>query len=301
MMGLGRLLLGLGVLALLASVSLHAQLADDPRVSTQGTQFVAPPTPPTPPRPPEPAAVPGPQQPPAPPVAPIQPPQPAAVDPPKAGPPPRYPSVVILLDVSDSMMNKSPGKEVTHLDEAKNAISAVISGMSPETRVQVWVFSTHMGQVLVKGGRARAFTPVGDAAQRDQLIDKIREIRTGGGTNLYQSAITALEIFADPRDQAAYRTGQRFPVLVIVSDGEDWGKSGNTLKQVKDAERSLPLVTVNAIGFTVAKDEPWFGTLCKLATRPAGCATADDQAQLSTMLESFYRPPALAANSRKSP
>jgi hypothetical protein len=291
---MGRLLLGWVVFALVTPVLAYGQLTDDARVSTQGTQFVAPPTPPQAPQAPPPAAVPAPVAPPAVPLVPA----PAVVAPPANAPPPRYPSVVILLDVSDSMLAKGPGKEITRLDEAKNAISAVISGMSPETRVQVWTFSTRMAQVSLKGGKARAFTPVGDAAQRDQLIEKIRDIRTGGGTNLYQSVLTALEIFATPRDQAAYRTAQRFPVLAIVSDGEDWGKSGHTLEQVKDAERRLPLVTVNAIGFTVAKDEPWFKTLCALATREEGCATADDQAQLSSMLESFYRPPALAANTR---
>jgi uncharacterized protein with von Willebrand factor type A (vWA) domain len=223
---------------------------------------------------------------------------PAAVPPPALEPPPRYPSVVILLDVSDSMLAKSPGRDMTHLDEAKSAIAKVIQGMSAQTRVQVWTFSTRMAQVTLKGSRPRAFTAVGDAAQRDQLIDKIREIKTGGGTNLYQSVVSALEIFADPRDQNAYRTGQRFPVLVIVSDGEDWGKSGTTLEQVQQAQRKLPLVTVNTIGFTVGKDDPWIKTLCTMATRPEGCATADDQAQLSSMLESFYRPPALAANNR---
>jgi Mg-chelatase subunit ChlD len=221
---------------------------------------------------------------------------PAAVTPPKTEAPSRYPSVVFLLDVSDSMLDKSPGKQISHLDEAKNAIISVIQGMSPETRVQMWIFSTRMAQVALKGTPPRAFTPVGDAKQRDELIAKIREIRTGGGTDLYQSVIKTLQIFADPRDQLAYRSGQRFPVLVIVSDGEDWGKSGVTLEQATAAERKLPLVTVSAVGFTVGKDDPWFKTLCGLATRENGCATADDQAQLAAMLESFYRPPAIAAN-----
>jgi hypothetical protein len=131
------------------------------------------------------------------------------------------------------------------------------------------------------------------------LVDRIRDIRTGGGTNLYQSTIAALEIFADPNDQPAYRSGQRFPVLVVVSDGEDWGKSGHTLDQVKAAERKLPFVTVNTIGFTVGKDDPWFNTLCAMATRPEGCATAGDQAQLSAMLESFYKPPAPPETARR--
>jgi uncharacterized protein with von Willebrand factor type A (vWA) domain len=203
--------------------------------------------------------------------------------------------VVILLDVSDSMLAKSPGKSPTHLDEAKNALRAVISGMSPETRVQVWTFSTRMEQVTVKKGNPRAFTPVGDALQRVELLARIQEIRVDGGTNLYRSVIAALDLFADPRDQAAYRGGLRFPVLVIVSDGEDWGKTGHTLEQVQAAARKLPLVTVTAVGFTVGQGDPWFKTLCQLATRLSGCATADDQRQLQALLDSFYRPPDAAA------
>jgi len=264
-----------------------AQLVDDARVSTQGTQFVAPPTLPVPPTPPAPAppVVP-------PPAPPAPPPPPAAVAAPPQEAPPRYPSVVILLDTSDSMLAKSPGKGMTHLDEAKAAITQVIAGMSPDSRVQVWSFDTRMAQVTLPGMAPRAFTAVGDSALREQLLKKIGDIGVGGGTNLYQSVLKALEIFDAPRDQPAYRQGQRFPVLVIVSDGEDWGKTGHTLEQVRAAERKRPLVTVNTIGFTVARDDAWLKTLCELATRPEGCAAADDQTQLQAMLESFYRPAA---------
>jgi hypothetical protein len=188
------------------------------------------------------------------------------------------------------MLDKSPGKELTHLDEARNAIAAVVQGMSPETRVQVWHFNSRMFPIQVGNARPGTFVPVGDARQRDELIAKLRTIRTSGTTNLYESLTKALAFFAVPADQPLYRSGQRFPVLVVVSDGEDSGTSRVTLEQVEEAKRKNPLVTVNAIGFTVAKDDVWFRTLCRIATRPEGCATADDQAQLRAILDSFYRP-----------
>lgn len=265
--------------------SARAQLNQDARTSTEGTQFVrpAPPPTPTPPAPPAPPAV----QPPPPP------PPPAAVAaPPPApqGPPPRYPSVVILLDTSDSMLDKSPGKDLSHLDEARNAIAEVIRGMSPDTRVQVWHFNSRLYPVQVGKAHPGTFTPVGDVKQRDELIAKLRSIRTAGLTNLYESLVKALDFFSVPADQPLYKSGQRFPVLVVVSDGEDSGKSKVTLDQVLGAKLTHPLVTVNAIGFTVSKDDVWFKTLCQIATRPEGCATADDQAQLNRILEGFYRP-----------
>lgn len=264
------------------------QINQDAPVSTEGTQFVRPPAPPQPPAPPPaPPAVqaPAPVPPPAPPpeAAPSPPPAPAE-------PPPRFPSVLILLDTSDSMLDKSPGKDLTHLDEARNAIAAVVRGMSPETRVQVWHFNSRMYPIQVGNARPGTFVPVGDVRQRNVLIAKLRTIRTSGTTNLYESLLKALAFFAVPADQPLYRSGQRFPVLVVVSDGEDSGTSQATLEQVQEAKRKNPLVTVNAIGFTVAKDDVWFKTLCRIATHPEGCATADDQAQLNAILDSFYRP-----------
>jgi uncharacterized protein with von Willebrand factor type A (vWA) domain len=202
--------------------------------------------------------------------------------------------VVILLDTSDSMLDKSPGKDLSHLDEARNAIAEVIRGMSAETRVQVWHFNSRMFPIQVGSARPGTFTPVGDPQQRDELIAKLKTIRTSGLTNLYESLVKALDFFSVPADQPLYKNGQRFPVLVVVSDGEDSGKSRVTLDQVLAAKLTHPLVTVNAIGFTVSRDDVWYKTLCEIATRPEGCATADDQTQLNQILEGFYRP-ALAA------
>ncbi len=275
-------LLGLG------ATSAVAQFTENPTISTQGTQFVAPP--PEPPAPPAPRpAQPTPVPPPPPPPAPAQVIPPA---PPPAREPPRFPTVVILLDTSDSMLETSPGKNLSHLDEAKNAITDVIQAMSAETQVQVWSFNTRLIPVTVGNSPPGTFLPAGDAAMRDQLIKKMRSLRTGGGTNLYQSIITTLDFFNKPQDQPLYRSGQRFPVLVIVSDGEDSGVTRHTIADVQAAKKTHPLVTVNAIGFTVAKGDVWFKTLCEIATRPQGCATAGDQGQLHTILDSFYRPAA---------
>ena len=265
-----------------------AQLNQDANTSTEGTQFVAPPQPAAP----KPPAPPAPPTPPAVPPPPPPPPAQAMAAPPPApqGPPPRYPSVVILLDTSDSMLDKSPGKDISHLDEARNAIAEVIRGMSPETRVQVWHFNSRLYPIQVGRARPGTFTPVGEVKQRDELIAKLRTIRTSGLTNLYESLVKALDFFSVPADQPLYKSGQRFPVLVVVSDGEDSGKSSVTLDQVLGAKLTHPLVTVNAIGFTVSKDDVWFKTLCQIASRPEGCATADDQAQLNRLLEGFYRP-----------
>ena len=272
------------LLALLAGAApAQAQLQDDARTSTLGTQFVKPPPPPPPPPP----------APPAPP-APVA---PAALEPPAPPPPapapvraPRYPSVVFLLDTSDSMLNRvSAGGLRTKLDEAKAALIGVLRDMAPDTFVQVWQFDTKMNPVQVPGIPRGAFLEIGKANYRGLLIERVQQFRTEGGTNLYQSTVKALELFANPRDQAAYRSGLRFPVLVILSDGEDGGKTPETFESVQKAKARLPLVTVNTIGFNLAGDKGWFEVLCKLATRPDGCATADDEAQLRRILDSFYR------------
>ena len=103
--------------------------------------------------------------------------------------------------------------------------------------------------------------------------------------------VTALALFDAPRDQALYRSGQRFPVLVVVSDGEDGGKTRQTMRTVKKEKEKRPLITINTIGFTISKKEGWFQELCLIATHPSGCATAGNGAELKNLLESFYHPP----------
>jgi len=197
--------------------------------------------------------------------------------------------VVFLVDTSDSMLNQSGGGR-TRLAEAKSALIQVIRGMSPETRVQLWVFNTQVKPLSYAGRGPGGFLKVGDAKKREQLIRQIGAIRTAGGTNLYAAIIRVLQLFGVPRDQELYRSGQRFPVLVVVSDGEDGGKTRHSLKSVLAERRKYPLVAVNTIGFHVSGEEQGFRVLCRIATRPEGCAAANDRDRLQSLLESFYRP-----------
>ncbi len=200
--------------------------------------------------------------------------------------------MVILLDSSDSMLNPVPGTGHTRLDEAKAALTQVVRGMSRDTRVQLWTFNTRLKPVSIGGGPPGRFIQVGRPGMRERLVGKIGGIRTAGGTNLYKSIIRTLDIFAAPADQPLYRSGQRFPVLVLISDGEDGGKTGHNLEAVLAAKGRFPLVTINTIGFHVSGEDKWFRALCQIATRPSGCASAENLSQLKAILEGFYRPSA---------
>lgn len=287
----GRLVRSCAIgLALAAALLIHspvlAQLSDNAPVSTEGTDFVRPdvPAPPVKPR--------RPRQPLQPRVLPpIEPVVPAAVQTqPRPAPPAKFPSVVILLDTSDSMLNKVAGRDRTQLEEAKAALIQVVQGMSRETQVQLWVFNNRRFPVVVAGVAPGSFMPIGRPGLRKKLITKIRAIRSAGGTNLYQAITRTLDIFAAPADQPLYRSGQRFPVLVVISDGEDSGKTGHSLQSVLAVARNFPLVTINTIGFHISGRDKWFKQLCRISTRRDGCATAGNQARLQTILESFYRP-----------
>ena len=258
-----------------------AQLTDENRVSTSGTQFVRPePQKPTPLKKPPPRPVaPRPQT--AVKIEPVQ-----KVPDPLAAPP-RYPAVIFVVDTSDSMMTKSGPS--TRLDAAKLALSSVLARMAPEARVQVFTFNTRISPLKVAGQARNAFIQIGDAKNRKALLGKLRTLRTAGGTNLYRAIVQILAIFADPADQAAYQNGQRFPVLVVVSDGEDSGKTREKLSDVFKARSKLPLVTINTIGFLVSEQEEHFKRLCSIATRKTGCAIASDQAQLTRLLDTFHR------------
>lgn len=283
-------LLAFLLLAALLWVPARGQALEQGVITEPGTQFVLPdPAPPAPPQPPQ---APAPQQTPAaiqpPPAAP-----PEAAPPPPPAPPPRYPQVVILLDVSDSMLNRASGREDTLLDEAKAALMQVIAGMQPEARVQLWIFATGLSKVRMPGESRSGFVQVGAKGSpvRARLLKEIEALKTAGGTNLYAAITKVLENFGAPQDQAAYRSGERFPVLVVISDGEDWGKTRETFESVQAVKGKYPLVTINTIGFNVSQDDKWFAQLCKIATRREGCGTAGDQATLEAVLNSFYRAP----------
>lgn len=263
-----------------------SQVLEEGVISQEGTQFITEDPEELQPPPPQP-----PQEAPPPP-----PPEPAAVEPPAAqatAAPPRYPAVVILLDTSDSMLNRVPGRPGTLLDQAKAALKQVIAGMSEQTRVQIWVFNTVLNKLKMPRETRSGFVQVGanDSSIRQQLSAAIEKVKTAGGTNLYRAVEKSMAIFGARRDQRAYRSGQRFPVLVVISDGEDSGYTRQTLETVQAAKERFPLVTVNIIGFNVSEEARWFQQLCRIATRPSGCSTAGDQEQLQAILESFYRPP----------
>lgn len=288
-----------GVLALLVGLCVWhtapamAQVFDAPRTAEGGTQFVDEEPPPAPkPAPARPAApippTPVPATPEAPPIAQRRPPQPPPV-------PLRYPTVVFLLDTSDSMLNEIPGTNgQTKIGQARSALEGVIGHMGKEARLQLWYFNAVVMPVTLDGAKPKGFVELGgaDSSVRKQLHSSLAKLETAPGTNLYQAVIKALDVFSDPADLPLYRQGMRYPVLVVISDGEDWGKSGVTLQQVEAAKKSHPWVTLTTIGFLIAKDDPWLKSLCQIASSPQGCATAENDNQLTSILETFYKPPA---------
>ena len=274
---------------LLWSGPAQGQVFDPGLVSQEGTQFVTEDPPPqaAPPKPapPKPA--------PPPPAAPAPPPPPPA--PPVPPPPPaRYPTVLLLLDTSDSMLNIVEGKGTTQLDDAKGAIEQMVDSMTPESRLQIWSFNSILQELPLEKGKKGEFIPVGppDSPARQNIKKQVNSLKTATGTNLYMAVTQAMAIFSQPQDQPLYQSGMRYPVMVVISDGEDWKKSRFTLAQVLEVKKSHPLVTINTIGFHVRENEQWLAELCKIATRPSGCAVAGDRRQLASILAGFYRPPA---------
>ena len=285
---IGRLALSLCLTALLAPLgqlglpAAHAQFINNAPVSSQGTQFVRPPPQVDAPQVPEP-------------VSPVPTPVPAPTPVPqpklqvKEAPPPHFPTVVFLLDTSDSMLERSTADGPTRLEEARQALTAVLEGMQPEARVQIRSFNTRMSELRVPGVRAGEFLRIGDTQGRAALVGRLQALRTAGCTNLYKATLKALDIFSNPADQADFSSGRRFPVLVVVSDGQDSGKTREVLDTVLAAKARSPLVTINAIGFRAGPHDGWFEDLCRIATRPTGCAPADNAKDLQRLLGSFHR------------
>lgn len=129
-------------------------------------------------------------------------------------------TMTFCIDNSDSMQQEGHSKDVTRLDDVKNAMANMLKNAQKKVdegkaiiKIAVVAFNDET-RVLVE---PIAITPLGNTAQK--IIETIQKVQHRGGTNICQGldeSTVRLERMSKNNSKSAH-------TLVLITDGEDEG------------------------------------------------------------------------------
>ena len=223
---------------------------------------------------------------------------------PKPTPPPPAPKptpvdrsvsdVIFLLDTSGSMDAFLPGQKQSKLKSAQEALDFFAQNMLQGTRFQLWSFNARLTQhpnSPAAKSKQIIFEEIGHSGSvvRRHLQQQIAGLETRGGTNLYQAIFEALRYFRSPSYQVPEAYVKRFPVVVLLADGQDDGYSAINRTQVLQKRKQVEEVEVKVIGFGITPNSETHRQLCELARPVADCLVTSSPTELRTLIRSFTR------------
>ncbi len=236
---------------------------------------------------------------PPPPPTPVRPPPKPKPTPPPPAPKPTpvdrsVSDVIFLLDTSGSMDAFLPGQKQSKLKSAQEALDFFAQNMLQGTRFQLWSFNARLTQhpnSPVAKSKQIIFEEIGHSGSvvRKHLQQQIAGLETRGGTNLYQAIFEALRYFRSPSYQVPEANVKRFPVVVLLADGQDDGYSAINRTQVLQKRKQVEEVEVKVIGFGITPNSETHRQLCELARPVADCLVTSSPTELRTLIRSFTR------------
>ena len=236
---------------------------------------------------------------PPPPPTPVRPPPKPKPTPPPSAPKPTpvdrsVSDVIFLLDTSGSMDAFLPGQKQSKLKSAQEALDFFAQNMLQGTRFQLWSFNARLRQhpnSPAAKSKQIIFEEIGHSGSvvRKHLQQQIAGLETRGGTNLYQAIFEALRYFRSPSYQVPEANVKRFPVVVLLADGQDDGYSAINRTQVLQKRKQVEEVEVKVIGFGITPNSETHRQLCELARPVADCLVTSSPTELRTLIRSFTR------------
>ena len=236
---------------------------------------------------------------PPPPPTPVRPPPKPKPTPPPPAPKPTpvdrsVSDVIFLLDTSGSMDAFLPGQKQSKLKSAQEALDFFAQNMLQGTRFQLWSFNARLTQhpnSPAAKSKQIIFEEIGHSGSvvRRHLQQQIAGLETRGGTNLYQAIFEALRYFRSPSYQVPEANVKRFPVVVVLADGQDDGYSAINRTQVLQKRKQVEEVEVKVIGFGITPNSETHRQLCELARPVADCLVTSSPTELRTLIRSFTR------------
>lgn len=178
-------------------------------------------------------------------------------------------SVINLVDVSGSMLERLPGSKSTKLDAAKKAATASLDLFTDRDEVGLWSFSggkrgvVDHHQLVGVGPMAES---LGGTPRRAVLATQLAALKAQGDTGLYNSIDAAYRALL-----ARYRQ-DRINALVVITDGRNDAQGGLSLKGLLDSMTTLdPGHTIRVITIAYGPDADK-DSLAKIARATKGAA-----------------------------
>jgi len=137
--------------------------------------------------------------------------------------------VLVTVDTSGSMAGTLPGSTTTKSGLAKQALSAVVSSIAPDSDMGLWTFTASRKRdyrVLVPLGPADG--RIGKVSRRQALQSAISSVRPvpNGGTGLYDTTLAA---FRAASHNYAYG---RLNAVMVITDGRNEDPGSQSLNQL---------------------------------------------------------------------
>jgi uncharacterized protein YegL len=200
--------------------------------------------------------------------------------------------VIFLLDTSGSMDAFLPGQKQSKLKSAQEALDFFAQNMLQGTRFQLWSFNARLTQhpnSPAAKSKQIIFEEIGpsNSVVRKHLQQQIAGLGTRGGTNLYQAIFEALQYFRSPSYQVPEVNVKRFPVVLLLADGQDDGYSAINRTQVLQKREQVEEVKIKVIGFGITPDSETHRQLCELARPVVDCLMTSSPTELQTLIRSF--------------
>lgn len=178
-------------------------------------------------------------------------------------------SVINLVDVSGSMLERLPGSKSTKLDAAKKAATTSLDLFTDRDEVGLWSFSggkrgvVDHHQLVGVGPMAES---LGGASRRVVLAKQLAALKAQGDTGLYNSIDAAYRALL-----ARYRQ-DRINALVVITDGRNDAEVGLSLQGLLDSMSGIdPGHTIRVITIAYGPDADK-ESLAKIARATKGAA-----------------------------
>ena len=146
--------------------------------------------------------------------------------------------LILLVDNSGSMSGEK-------IKLVKEALSKLINFMGNEDKLTIIKFSSYSELVLN--------STIMDSDGKSKALDKLKEFGALGGTNIFSS----IEMGFDQIKFHNYSSDDRFPTMILLSDGEDSNpiidKFKNLIEKNKDIIKQIPF-NFHTLGFGLDHD-----------------------------------------------
>lgn len=186
--------------------------------------------------------------------------------------------VLLAVDASGSMADTAGAARVSRFTVATRGVGQALGQLGPNDEVGLWAFPAPRG----RGPYRLAAVAPGSDRHRKAVTDRLRAVRPAGATPLYGTVLDGM------RELAAGSGTDRIRAMVVLTDGADSG-GGPSLRETVEQLRRMPTGDLRL--YVIATGEARCdssGPLYQLVRAGRGaCLTAGAEAVPETMAQLF--------------